>query len=90
MATLMSIRFPNPYAFCIFAIKIGSVPPIGICEQNTSAYGNIKDSADLEENLRNNCIPEEVITMNHLDYPAFLEKRRQLMAQKMRRYYESL
>ncbi len=60
------------------------------CEQNTSAYGNIKDSADLEENLRNNCIPEEVITMNHLDYPAFLEKRRQLMAQKMRRYYESL
>lgn len=60
------------------------------CENGTSAYGNIKDVAELEENLKSNCIPYEVIEMSHVDYPKFLEQRRMLMAQKIKKYYESL
>ncbi len=37
-----------------------------------------------------NCIPTDVFTMDYQDYPRFLEERRSLMADKIRRYYESL
>ncbi len=60
------------------------------CETGKACYGGITDRAALEANLRENCIPEEFLTMTVDDYPAFLERRRVLMAQKMRRYYESL
>lgn len=53
-------------------------------------YGNITDPEELQENLRMNCIPEEIETMTVDDYPRFLEARRQLMADKMRRYFETL
>lgn len=60
------------------------------CEQGEAAYGNIKDVEELKENLKCNCIPHDVVEMSHIDYPKFLEQRRVLMAQKIRRYYENL
>ena len=37
-----------------------------------------------------NCIPNDVFEMGHEQYGTFLEKRRFLMAKKIRKYYESL
>ena len=42
------------------------------------------------KNLEANCVPFEVCNMNHNDYPAFLEARRKLMAQKIKDYYYGL
>lgn len=53
-------------------------------------YGNIVDPDELKENLRMNCIPNGVESMGLSDYPAFLEERRKLIAQKIRTYFESL
>lgn len=37
-----------------------------------------------------NCVPEDVFGMDHTRYAEFLEKRRVLMAQKIKKYYYSL
>lgn len=37
-----------------------------------------------------NCIPFDVFDMDYQYYTRFLEKRRSMMANKIRRYYESL
>lgn len=60
------------------------------CQNGEAAYGNIKDTAELEENLQRNCIPYEVIEMDHAAYKQFLEKRRQMMALKIKEYYQRL
>lgn len=44
----------------------------------------------LKKNLKNNCVPEEVFTMEAADYRSFLEKRRLLMSKKIKEYYISL
>ena len=51
---------------------------------------SITDYEQLMENLKINCIPEDVFDMDYVSYPKFLEKRRSLMARKIRAYYESL
>jgi hypothetical protein len=53
-------------------------------------YGGITTEADLTANLAENCVPEEFATMDIWGYPLFLEKRRALMAQYMRDFYEHL
>lgn len=53
-------------------------------------YGGITTEADLTANLAENCVPEEFATMDIWGYPSFLEKRRALMAQYMRDFYEHL
>ena len=45
---------------------------------------------ELKENLRQNCVPEGFESMTIEDYSQFLEKRRVLMAQKIKEYYFSL
>ena len=52
--------------------------------------GDITDKEILAENLRQHCIPPGFENMTVQDYPLFLQKRRELMAQKIRSYYESL
>ena len=42
------------------------------------------------ENLRINCIPEDVFEMDYTRFEEFLEKRRVMMAKKIRTYYEAL
>ena len=60
------------------------------CHTKTSKCGSIIDEDQLRKNLADNCIPESIFEMEHEDYTSFLEQRRMLMANKIRKYYESL
>lgn len=53
-------------------------------------YGNITDTEILQNNLRQNAIPDTISEMRVDDYREFLAQRRQLMAGKIRDYYEAL
>lgn len=52
--------------------------------------GGITDFDTLKANLAENCIPESFMDMDVTNYQDFLKKRRELMAQYIRKYYESL
>lgn len=78
-------------------IQIGDKPPtayfaelIAACRHQTAAYGAISSLADLQNNLAAHCIPPAIETLTVDDYGAFLERRRQLMATKIRAYYATL
>jgi len=58
--------------------------------QGTPQYGAIVTTDGLLENLRANCLPEEVLAMDINDYDGFLAKRRGLIAQKIKEYYFKL
>ena len=60
------------------------------CKTKNPVCGGIIDKAVLAENLRQNCIPDGFENMDINDYREFLIRRRKLMAQKIREYYESL
>ena len=60
------------------------------CKNGQIAFGNIADVETLKENLRENCIPENVVGMDYHHYEEFLVERRKLMAQKIKDYYYSL
>lgn len=60
------------------------------CGQETAESGSILNEKDLRANLALNCIPEDIFEMDYTRYDEFLEKRRVLMAQKIRKYYENL
>jgi hypothetical protein len=60
------------------------------CQGGPKYYGNITDPNELRENLRQNCIPDGMERMTVEGYPAFLEERRKLMAQKIKTYFGSL
>lgn len=53
-------------------------------------YGGIDDFYKLKKNLRQNCIPETVFSMDINNYEEFLIQRRRLIAQKIKVYYSSL
>lgn len=63
---------------------------IAACQSGESAYGNINNYDELLENLRQNCIPIEIASMTHIDYREFLQRRRELMADKIHNYYDSI
>ena len=60
------------------------------CDTGVITIGSITDYDQLIANLETNCVPTDVFDMDYTRYPEFLEKRRVLMAQKIRKYYESL
>lgn len=60
------------------------------CSTKQPVYGGIVDVEILRQNLEQNCIPEGFERMEIEDYPEFLVKRREIMAKKIRNYYESL
>ena len=60
------------------------------CETGIITIGSITNYNQLIENLTINCVPVEVFDMDHTRYSEFLEKRRIMMAKKIRKYYESL
>ena len=60
------------------------------CAGGKKKFGGITDLAELKQNLAMNCIPEAMLDGGALDYDAFLEQRRKLMAAKMKIYFESL
>lgn len=60
------------------------------CETKEITCGSIAELEQLKANLAANCIPFEACNMTHADFEEFLEKRRVLMAKKIKDYYYSL
>ena len=78
-------------------VSIGKQAPIDYfrtareqCETKIIKCGSITDINELKHNLEVNCVPLEVFDMDHTRYTEFIEKRRVLMAQKIKKYYSSL
>lgn len=79
-------------------IAIGDAPPekyFGYlvneqCNGGKGRYGGIDDEAALRANLVANCIPEKVLDGKPLNYEGFLTERRQLMADKIKAWFEDL
>lgn len=60
------------------------------CETQTIKVGAITDKQQLLENLKANCIPENVKDMDESNYSDFLAERRKMMAENIKNYYNSL
>lgn len=78
-------------------IKIGNKSPkdymeivYNQCTGGKLRFGGINDSTILTENLKQNCIPNNVVELEFPQYEEFLEQRRKLMSQKIRDYYFNL
>lgn len=78
-------------------IQIGDKSPevyfekvLNQCHDKELIYGGINDMSELHNNLKSNCIPESIFTMNIGNYEEFLIVRRKLMAEKIKNYYHSL
>ena len=57
---------------------------------DSTQTGLINDIDKFYQNLEMNCVPTEAIDMDYTSYEGFLEKRRKLMAAKIKKYYYSL
>jgi len=78
-------------------IKIGNKNPktyfskiLDQVENNQMNYGAITNKGELLNNLKQNCIPESILEASIDDYDSFLQERRKLIAQKIKKYYFSL
>lgn len=60
------------------------------CETKEITFGNISDRNLLMQNIRENCIPENIFDMDVSSYDDFLVERRKLMAKLIERYYKNL
>ena len=60
------------------------------CQTKIAECGSITEQDQLRKNLEDNCIPNSIFEMGYEDYDTFLEQRRELMARKIKFYYESL
>lgn len=59
-------------------------------ENKQPTIGGIINEEGLKETLRQSCIPEEFVNYDINNYKEFLEKRRYLMAQKIKDFYFNL
>lgn len=78
-------------------IKVGNKPPKEYFEviktqmiHNNKQVSGISSEMELLENLKQNCVPKEIMEMSIDDYQDFLNQRRKLMANKMKGYYFGL
>lgn len=60
------------------------------CRNGKKKYGGIADINELKANLKENCIPESILSDQAPEYDGFLEARRKLMAQKIKTYFSKL
>ena len=60
------------------------------CIKGQCCIGTILNENDLINNLKINCIPENIYTMQAYDYETFLQERRKMMAEKIKNYYYSI
>ena len=60
------------------------------CAGGKMKYGAIDTYEELMENLKTHCIPESIFEADINSYDGFLQERRKLMSQKMKKYYQSL
>lgn len=79
-------------------IKIGKkAPKIYLNEaldaikgSNDTSFKSIKTEEEFIQNLEDNCIPLDVLEMDHTRYAEFLETRRAMMTALIKKYYYSL
>lgn len=78
-------------------IKIGNKDPksyfaeiLKQVENNQMTYGAITDKQSLLNNFKQNCIPQSILESDIDQYDSFLQKRRELIAQKIKKYYSNL
>ena len=78
-------------------IAIGASPPVVYfsqlweqCKDGPVRYGGITDLGQMQKNLSAHCIPEGMDATGVEGYDNFLQKRRELMAAKIRDYYRDL
>lgn len=78
-------------------IKVGNKPPKDYFELITNQIATknklvsgLSSHEELVANLKANCVPTEIMSMNLEDYQEFLILRRKLMAPKIKEYYFSL
>ena len=60
------------------------------CDGGELRYGGITDKDTLNRNLTQNCIASDIFEMGIDNYDGFLEKRRILMAHKIKNYFRNL
>jgi hypothetical protein len=60
------------------------------CAGGTKRYGGITDLDELRANFQMNCIPLSLLDGEPMEYPAFLEERRRLMALKIKAWIHAL
>lgn len=60
------------------------------CHNNQCSVGTILNEEDLKNNLKINCIPEKIFSMQASDYDEFLLERRKMMAEKIKKFYYSI
>jgi hypothetical protein len=78
-------------------IAIGAKPPevyfLELAEQASGGkkrYGGIDDVTEMQANLHMSCIPDTMLQGEILPYEDFLERRRRLMALKIKTWFEGL
>lgn len=78
-------------------VKIGNKAPseyfsevLDNAKKGKAKYGSINERDALMQNLKQNDIPEDIFKMDVDHYHEFLAKRRALMAEKIREYYQKL
>lgn len=78
-------------------IAIGDQPPDEYfktiakqCNGKKAKYGGIDDLSEMKKNFRTNCLPESLLDGEIPNYEDFLKQRRQLMAQRMKTWFQSL
>lgn len=78
-------------------IAIGAKPPevyfLELAEQASGGkkrYGGIDDLAEMQANLHMSCVPDTMLQGEILAYEDFLERRRRLMALKIKTWFEGL
>lgn len=60
------------------------------CETKQPEIGNITDSNALDQNIADNALPPEIVSMTIDNYDDFLNMRRHLMAKMIEEYYKQL
>ena len=60
------------------------------CGTKEQEIGNITDLEALKQNIADNALPQEIVSMTVVDYDEFLMKRRHLMAKMIEQYYKQL
>ncbi len=82
------------YAQSEINIRIGKKSPreymnevLGQCNGGELKYGSITNTQELYRNLEENCIPRTIFEMDIDNYKEFLEERKKMMAEKIKKYY---
>lgn len=60
------------------------------CDGGKKKFGGITDITELRANFVENCIPQSMMAASVPDYDSFLEERRELMALKLKTYFQTL